>query len=285
MFGWWYHKVKMPIIVKGDGEREAFAVEKLIQSLAHAGAEQDLAEEVAEEIAEGVRDEMTTTEIYKKAFQLLHKHEHVVAARYSMRRAILELGPTGFPFEDYIGELMRAKGYATRTRVVVRGRCAEHEVDVVMEKDDTSIGAELKFHNTPGFKTDIKTALYVRARYWDIQWGAEDRKEKAGIDEGWLITNTKFTVNAVEYAMCAGIKLLGWSYPDKGNLADLIRETKVYPITILTSLSSADKARLLEGGITMCHKIADNPRVLEQAGITGKKHDDALKESRALCAI
>jgi len=274
----------MPIVVKGDGTREEFHIGKLVGSLKHAGAPADLAEHISERVTRSLKEGMSTTAIYKEAFKMLRKEERVVAARYSMRRAILELGPTGFPFEEFVGELMRARGYETKIRVMVPGRCIEHEVDVVLRKGEKMIGAELKFHNTPGFKTDLKTALYVRARYWDIQWGAEDRGEK-GIDEGWLITNTKFTGNAIDYASCSGIKLFGWSYPRGESLADMIQQTGMYPVTVLTTLSNTDKARLLRSGVTMCKMIADNPASLERVGITGKKRDEVHSESVGLCQM
>ncbi|MDE2079257.1 MAG: restriction endonuclease [Patescibacteria group bacterium] len=275
----------MPIIIKGNGEREAFDTEKLQRSLQHVGADEALAKEVADEIARGIRDGMTTTEIYRQAFSLLHKREHVVAARYSMRRAILELGPTGFPFEKFVAELFKARGYETEHNVIVKGRCAEHEVDVIMRSQKHVIGAELKFHNTPGFKTDLKTALYVRARYWDIEWGAEDRHEKSGIDEGWLITNTKFTSNATHYAECAGIHLLGWNYPHGAGLAEMIRTHGIYPVTVLTTLSKAEKMRLIENGAALCSDVAKHPNVLEDIGISGKKMERVAAESAVLCNI
>ncbi|MES2014431.1 MAG: restriction endonuclease [Patescibacteria group bacterium] len=275
----------MPDIVKGDGTVEPFQVAKLVRSLEHSGADSALAKHIGEIIGSSLKAGSTTTEIYKNAFALLKKEEHVVAARYSMRRAIFDLGPTGFPFEKYVAALMHAKGYETSYDVTVQGRCIDHEVDVVMRKDGKAIGAELKFHNTPGSKTDLKTALYVRARYWDIEWGAKDRNEKAGIDEGWLITNTKFTSKAIQYSECAGIKLLGWSYPQGAGLSDLIRETGLYPVTILMSLSQAEKARLVDAGVTMCHMLASNPDSLAKAGIVGKKQNLAVEESRAICQV
>lgn len=277
--------MQSPIILKGDGTKESFDVEKLLGSLRRSGAPEELAKKIAYKVGGAVKDGMSTTAIYRSAFKLLHQEEHVVAARYSMRRAIFDLGPTGFPFEQYIAEVMRAKGYKTSHGVMVQGRCTTHEVDVVMQKGDKTIGAELKFHNTPGFKTDVKTALYVRARYWDIQWGAEDRKEKAGIDEGWLVTNTKFTTNAIEYGECSGIKLLGWSYPNGAGLESLIRETGAYPVTILTTLSAAEKIRLLGAGITMCHMVMESGGALERAGIKGRKLSAVMSESAAVCSL
>lgn len=273
----------MPEIVKGDGTRELFNIHKLADSLVRSGADATLANKVSETIGAKVKDGDTTQDIYREAYQMLRKEERVIAARYSMRRAILDLGPTGFPFEDYVSELMRAKGYEVRTRVVVPGKCADHEVDVVMKKDDRTIGAELKFHNQPGYKTDVKVALYVRARFTDIDQLDESHQQSMHIHEGWLITNTKFTDNAISYAKCAGIHLLGWDYPRKGNLDDIIKETRVYPVTVLTSLSGAEKARLLAANMPLCHTIQD-PEVLRRAGISQKKIKDVIAESTRLCS-
>jgi len=270
----------MAIIVKGDGSREEFVVDKLTSSMKHSGAPHELAEKVAEKIALSVKDGMTTSQIYKNAYSLLAKEEKVTAARYSMRRAILELGPTGYPFENFISEVMRLRGYTSKVRQMIQGKCATHEVDVVFEKDGHTIGAELKFHNTSGFKTDLKTALYVESRFRDIKL-----REGSVIDEGWLITNTKFSETAIDFAECAGLTLLGWSYPYKGNLHDMIRETGVYPLTVLSSLSKKEKDILLMQDVALCNTVAENPDVLLKAGIPRRKHQEIIAESTAVCAV
>lgn len=275
----------MPIIVKGDGTREPFEIEKLEASLKHSGAEAETAARVAERIASNVTEGMTTTEIYRNAYQLLKKEEKVTAARYSMRRAILELGPTGFPFEDFISEMLRIKGYTTKLRQTIKGKCATHEVDVVFEKDGKNIGAELKFHNVPGFKTDLKTALYVESRFRDIKKCAEEKGEPCVIDEGWLITNTKFTSSAIDFANCAGIHVVGWSYPLLGNLSQMIKETGVYPLTVLSSLTKKEKNMLLMQGVALCRSVAQEPDVLLKAGIAKRKHQEIIAESTAVCSV
>lgn len=275
----------MPTIVKGDGTREEFDVSKLTSSMERSGAPKELAKEVAEKVAGTVKDGMTTTEIYRNAYKLLHKEEKVTAARYSMRRAILDLGPTGYPFEDFVSEMMRLRGYNTQLRQVIKGKCTTHEVDVVFEKDGHTIGAELKFHNQPGFKTDLKTALYVEARYRDIVLGAEEGGKKCAIDEGCLITNTKFSRTAIEFSECAGINLIGWSYPHEGNLLEMIRETGVYPVTVLSSLSKKEKEHLLMDGVALCRTVAEDPDSLLRAGISKSKHQQIIAESTAVCAV
>lgn len=273
----------MPDIVKGDGTREVFEVRKLEASLARSGAPHEVVRRVANTIGGGVRDGMTTSDIYRRAHALLAKEERTFAAKYSIRRALLDMGPTGFPFEDYFCELMRAKGYTASVRQVVQGRCTRHEVDVVLARNDEHIGCELKFHNVPGFKTDLKTALYVRARFTDIEDRARDEGRTCDINEGWLVTNTKFTAQAIEYAECAGIRLLGWSHPGRGNLADIIEETGLYPITVLTTISKKEEALLLRSQVTLCRDVAKNPNVLLRAGIPKRKHAAIISESASLC--
>ena len=273
------------LIVKGDGSRETFKIEKLEQSMRRSGASKEAVAKVAARVVRTIRDGMSTTDIYRSAFKELKKEEKTLAARYSMRRAILDMGPTGFPFEDYFCALMKARGYRAQVRQMLQGRCTKHEVDVVLAKDGVSIGAELKFHNTTGFKTDLKTALYVRARFWDIEYGAKDRGETCAVQEGWLVTNTKFTGQAIEYATCAGIKLLGWGYPHEESLADIVRATGLYPVTVLTTLTKKEEALLLAQQVTLCRDVTGDPSVLTRAGIPKHKHKEILAESTQLCGI
>lgn len=275
----------MAIVVKGDGTREEFNIQKLEQSLRRSGAPREVTERIAERVGKTLKDGMTTSEIYRSAFSQLHKQEGVFAARYSMRRALLDMGPTGFPFEDYFAELMRARGYEAQVRQQIQGKCTTHEVDVVLKKESRIIGAELKFHNVHGFKTDLKTALYVRARFTDIETLAREKGEEPYVREAWLVTNTKFTMQAIEYAECAGITFLGWSHPATNNLADIIEETKLYPITVLTQISRKEEAQLLARQVTLCRDIAKNPEILLEAGIPRKKHRDIVSESVQLCGI
>ncbi len=272
----------MPEIVKNDGTRELFNVLKLADSLARAGVPSDDATRAAEQIAGSVADGMTTTELFRLAHKALQKEERVYAARYSMRRAIFDLGPTGFPFEDYISEVMRARGYTVTTRVLVQGKCVQHEVDIVLQKNGRTIGAELKFHNQPGYKTDVKVALYVRARFTDIEL-APIRNPAHHITEGMLVTNTKFTDHAIAYAQCSGIGLLGWDYPLKGNIADLIQETGVYPVTVLSTLTAAEKTRLLSAQKPLCSAVLSDTDALIRAGVPKKRIQSVIAESTALC--
>jgi hypothetical protein len=274
-------------VVKVNGEKEAFDPNKLRNSLRRSGARDEVTESIVEHIIGELQNGMSTTHIYRHAFSLLRKiEERPVAARYSMRRAVFGLGPSGFPFEDYVSELFRANGYVVETGKIMQGACATHEVDMLAYKDDVFIGAELKFHNSAGIKTDLKTALYVRERFEDLKRAKGNVEGKLPyIEQGMLVTNTKFTRNAISYSKCVGLRLLGWNYPKRGHLEEIIERTGVYPITALTTLTQKEKINLLNQNVIVCNNLDSKMEVLTSAGVPPAKIGTVLEESQALCTL
>jgi hypothetical protein len=277
--------MKQVTIIKQDGTEEVFDVNKLRGSLRRSGASDVATEEVIGKIEKELKDGMTTSTIYKHAFEHLEGAERPVAAKYSLKRAILALGPSGYPFENFIAEIFKARGYKNvRIGTMVKGECVEHEVDILAEKDGKKIGAEIKFHNKLGITSDLKVALYVHSRFEDIR----KREQKEGselISEDWLITNTRFSKNVIKYSKCVGMKLMSWNYPKGEGLQDLIDETGIHPITALTTLTSAEKDILLQKKIVLCRNLEDNEETLKSIGIDNKKVEDIMKESQALCKV
>ncbi len=282
-------------ITKEDGSTEEFVPAKLESSLLKAGAQPTMADKIVREIVEDLErgvcnpdagtaakdgGSCTVEGIYGKAFEMLKHMSMAAAARYSLKRSILEFGPTGFPFEDYIAEIFKAKGYETLTDQVVLGGCVPHEVDVVAWNDEKLIMSEVKYHHEMGSKTDLKVSLYVKARYEDIQdnmyvYGGQPKRK---VDEFWLITNTKFTDTAITYANCKGLKLLSWLYPEKHNLLDMIEETKLHPITCLVSLTASDKSELLRRDVVLCKTVYDDKSILKQLGYSDEKIFRVIEE-------
>ncbi len=260
------------LIAKADGTTEEFNPQKLVASLRRAGAKEAVAEQVARDIERELWDGIATQEIYSRAFARLREARHEVAARYSLKRAVLEFGPSGFPFEDYIGELFRAEGKQARVREIIKGKCVEHEVDVVIDGPGEKVFVEAKFHNAAGFKSDLKVVLYVQARIDDIGQG-----------RGMVVTNTKFTDRAMEYSSCKGLELLAWDYPQGNTLHDRIEAAGLYPITALTSLSRSEKMALLSQRVVLCRGLIDKGDLLKHAGVSGNKADLVLEEVGALC--
>lgn len=270
-------------IQKADGTFEPFDVSKLVRSLTRSGASRKVADEIANEVGASLTDGEKTGAIYRHAFRLLRKRERTAACRYSLRRAILELGPTGYPFEDLVAELFRSEGYTARTGIMVDGACAAHEVDVVAEKNGKRIGVEVKFHNASGLRSDLKVALYVKARADDIR--AHTSAAGSRFDEFWLVTNTKFSSQAESYAVCTGLNLLSWSYPTHNHLQARIERAHLVPVTCLTTLSKSQKRLLMENKIVLCRSLHKQQHTLASLGIPPATVKRALGESEHLCAL
>lgn len=266
-------------ITKSDGTKQLFEEEKLVSSLKRVGASAEIIDDVVEEIGREIHDGMSTTEIYRRAFDLLRKHSSKVAAKYSVRRAMIELGPDGFPFEKFVARLFKMWGYESVTDQVVMGHCVDHEVDVVAWKGEDLAMVEAKYHNEFGLKSDLKVSLYVKARYDDISeneydYGGTKRK----LTERWLITNTKFTDKAIRYSECVKMKLLGWNYPEKGNLHDLISENSLHPIACLSTLTRDQKRELATKNMLICLDLVGNPHVLNEIGVKPEDQEKILTE-------
>lgn len=268
------------LITKADGEQEPFDPAKLERSLQLAGASSTMRARVLAHVMDELHGGMMTEDIYRHAYEVLRKEEGLpVAARYSIKRAVFALGPSGFPFEQFLAEVLRAHGWRARSDVTLMGKCVSHEVDVFAEKDGKRVGVEAKFHNDPGGKTDVKDALYVHARYEDLR---HTPHASSRVDEGWLVTNTSFTKNAIRYAQCSNLTLLGWDFPRTRGLLALIEEGKVHPLTCLTTLSEGEKRRFLESKIVLCKSVTAK-HLLSEYGVKPDKIPRVLDEARQLC--
>jgi len=108
---------------KASGETELFDVSKLQRSLQKAGAEFSAVNKITEDINKWIYSGVTTKKIYSRAFSLLRREQRGAAMRYKLKQAIMELGPTGYPFENLIGEIFRKQGFNIEVGVVVEGNC------------------------------------------------------------------------------------------------------------------------------------------------------------------
>ncbi|MCB9805911.1 restriction endonuclease [Candidatus Nomurabacteria bacterium] len=274
-------------VIKHNGETEVFDPDKLRDSLMRAKTSIITADEIVAEIVAYIKNGMTTDEIYKKAFAILNKKDRGSAAVYSIRRSILDLGPSGFPFEKFFAEILRKKGYEVQNNVPLKGKCVEHEVDAVAYDDDSLFFAEIKFHNQLGVKTDTKVGLYVKARFDDLasEKFIFDGKEMK-LTKGLLITNTKFTNNLIKYANCVGnLELISWDYPEKGNLYDLIAETNLQPTTCIPQLTKREKRELVDRGLVNCASLKDNEEAMREVGVPDKKIKEVVDNIDAICSV
>lgn len=274
----------MPILItKADGSQENFNEHKLQRSLKRAGADESEINHILKEVKFTLYDGIQTQEIYRHAFSLLRETETVAATRYSLRRALFGLGPTGFPFESFLARLFQTEGYTTKVGMTLNGKCAPHEIDVAAYKEDHSFVAEAKFHSRPGIKSDLQVAMYCYARLLDLKETKICREDICGVKEFLLVTNTKFTTTAESYADCVGLNLLSWNLPKNLNLHDRIQKSGLYPISVLQTLSTSQVATLIERGAIVCRDIIQNPQILRHLHISTRKNESIINEARAVC--
>jgi len=271
-------------VTKASGEQSPFSEEKIRTSLRRSGADEAQIDFILQEVKKQLYDGMTTRKIYRIAFSLLKSGSRHLAARYHLKEALMELGPSGFPFEKYVAELLKFQGYKTRVGQILQGKCVTHEIDVIAEKDDQLLLVECKYHNQRGISCNVKIPLYIHARFNDVE--AHELKNTAYTlkqRKGSIVTNTRFTADAIQYAGCSGIELLGWDHPFRKGLKDQIDQSQLYPVTCLTSLTTAEKQHFLDREIVLCSELKNNERLLSSIGIKAGRMVTVLNEVHQLC--
>jgi hypothetical protein len=268
---------------KNTGELVAFDVTKLEEALKRSGALEKDIELVREKVLDELYDGITTRKIYQVAYRILKKVSKRTAGRYRLKKAIFELGPSGFPFEHFVAKLLDHDGYHISAGQIIAGRCVRHEVDVVALKGNELLMVECKYHQTESTKSDVKTSLYVESRYRDIELKLrEDPVTKDKEFSAMLITNTRFTEQALDYGKCTGLKMVSWDQPPGNSLKDWVDRSGLHPVTVLKSLTMKEKQALLEKDIVLCREIVANPKVLATIPLTERKQKSVLREAEEL---
>jgi hypothetical protein len=271
-------------IVKASGVTAAFDPQKLVNSLVRSGAGQAVAREILGKVESIIHDGMTTKKIYREAYRLLKKRSRSAAGRYKLKKAIMELGPSGYPFEHFIGALLQNRGYNVKVGQMVQGKCVQHEVDVVAENDHDHFMVECKFHSDASRKSTVRVPLYIHSRFEDIFNRYKKLPgHKTKLHQSWIVTNTKFTQDAIDYAECTGLKLVSWDYPTGGSLKDWIDLSGLHPITCMQSLRKNEKKVLLKEGIVMCRDLGQNIDKMQELGLTEHVIDLVCSEAEELC--
>ena len=268
-----------PDIIKSSGEKVRFSFSKLRRSLKKSGASEEMISSIINVIRDELYQGISTKELYNRAFSLLKDFKGAYASRYRLKKAIYELGPSGFPFEKYVAEVLTLDGYKTELNKILQGSCVTHEVDLIVKKGSGEHLVECKFHNEEGRKCDVKIPLYINSRFEDI-YSHDKKKQRA---QGWLVTNTKFTEDAITYGKCAGLKLISWDYPSKESLKELVDKYRVYPVTTSTLLSLKEKQFLLDREVILGSQLLKKSFLLDHSGVSEERKKRILSEFEILC--
>lgn len=270
-------------VIKSSGKKVKFSLDKLRSSLRKSGADNETINQIIDKVRDELYPGISTNEIYNRAFALLKKKGSYLASKYKLKKAIYELGPTGYPFERFISAILKYSGYETQVGEILQGACVTHEIDVIAHKDTTTTIVECKFHSEEGRNCNVKVPLYIASRYRDVKAHWDSKPQNTKLNEGWVVTNTRFTLDALQYGKCAGLYLLSWDYPKNDGLRDRIDRLGLFPITVSTLLSSQEKQFLLSRDVVLCKDLIDNVFFLDHLGVSDIRKEKILKEINILC--
>jgi hypothetical protein len=272
-------------IKKASGLVEDFDPGKLRESLLRSGADREQAEEIIGKVMPDMQPYTSTRKIFRLAHKYLRQFNRSSVLRYSLKKALMRLGPTGYPFERYVGELFRHCGYDVRVGVILEGKCVTHEVDVLAVNRNEVAIVECKYRNRAENAPDVKVAMYVHSRFRDLR--TEMKHQYPGRSfKGLLVTNTRFTADAIKYAQCCGLKLKSWKYPEKNSLEGMIETHKLYPVTVMSGLTSSQLRKLFMQNIVLMKDLAhmESGEIKRLLLITKKRASAVKEQAEQLCS-
>src|SRR5690606_6936141 len=270
-------------VKKYSGERVEFDLRRLKGSLSKSGASPDVVDEVWETMKPMVYDGISTRDLYKLAFRLLKREADSFAARYSLKRALKDLGPAGYYFEQWVARLFRHADYQTLTGHDLAGNSVTHEIDVVAQKGDELLLVECKFRNTEEAKITVTTPMYFLSRVNDfagrtiLLFGKEMQ-----FTAGWLVTNAYVTTDSIDFSAYYNLKLLAWNYPEESSIKRRVDNGGLYPLTCLTTINKAEKDILLKQGCILVKDIVTDPSELDTLDCGPRKKIRIIQEATEL---
>lgn len=267
-------------IKKYSGELVDFNPDSLRHSLSRSGANEDEVNKVFNQIGHQLYDGISTRELYELAFEHLKNVRNYFAARYSLKKALRDLGPEGFYFEKWVARIYQEEGYKSVTGQTIQGHAVTHEIDVIAVKGSKMLAIECKFRNDIDAKISVTTPMYFMSRVKDITGRTYTFFEKTlEVSEGWLVTNAYFTLDSIKFGKYHKMNLLSWDYPKENSLKVKVDNNGEYPITCLTSLSDKDKQQLLKTECILVKDIVRESKFLDVIKIDADKKERIIKEA------
>ncbi|HUK27547.1 MAG TPA: ATP cone domain-containing protein [Candidatus Acidoferrales bacterium] len=241
---------------KFDGSTQQFDKNRIIASCLRNGASQETAYTVADRIENESYDGMRTKEILDLVWQYLGEHHPDSRIRIDLRLA-LSLLKSKPDFEEYASLILKDLGYSVQSNVIVKGKCIEHEIDAIAQKDTRTLYVEVKHHDQAHTYTPLEVSMKVWATHQDLIAGRKLGYHNFDFTNALIICNTKFTDHARRFADCVGIDRIGWKSPPSNSLDGIIESRRLYPITILRGERRLQRL-LLDNGIVLLRQLVDS---------------------------
>lgn len=269
-------------VQKADGSLQQFDAAKVMKTCLRLGASRRSAEKITLEIEEQIQDGTRTQDILQMIYSKLQLHKPAIPHLTDLRKALSLISPRAF--EVYIQQLLREHGYRVTPNQIVQGKCITHEVDAIASKEDQVYLVEIKHHVNYHSPTGLDESRIARAVFEDITEGYQEGVNSLQINRAMIVTNTKFSDHSLQYSQCRGIDQIGWSFPIKKGLQDLIEEKHFHPLTCLKGLDEGLYSALTSNDIIALKHIV-NTSPSELAWRTGRSQQaiDKLIRNARLC--
>ena len=101
--------------------------------------------------------------------------------------------------------------------------------------------------------------------------------------KAWVVTNTRFSEDSIQYGKCNDLQLLAWDYPQNKGLKYLVESMKLYPITILYKLTKKGKQFLIKRGVVTCAQLLKNLDLIDELELTENKQKALIEELKSVC--
>lgn len=270
-------------VTKGDGTSQLYDRGKILRTCIKMGSTMEIAEVIADKIETKVHDGIKTEKILQMILVLLHKHMPAIALLVHLKKALSLMKPVP-DFEQFVRILMSNHGYDVTPNRIIRGKCVEHEIDAISKKEGITYIVEVKHHFNYHTLTGLDTVRISRAVFEDITEGFELGLNDIKVDRAMVVSNTKFSGQALQYVECRGISHIGWNTPPGGDLPTMIEEKNLYPVTYLKRLDAATRRKLLSAGVIFVKELLEkSPRELaEETGIQKKILEQMIENARII---
>ncbi len=272
------------LVKKFSGELVPFDKSSLIHSLSKSGASEQEVDKVFSGIESQLYNEITTRKLYQLAFNELKKVRKSYAARYSLKKALRDLGPEGYNFELWVTRLFEESGCKATHSKTLQGNAVTHEIDIVALENGKLMLGECKFRNDVDAKIPVTTPMYFLSRFNDLKPQEFDFfGQKLNPSKGWLITNAYLTLDAISFADYYGIALISWNYPENSNIKTRVDSGGLYPITCLTTLNKLQKEVLLKEKIILVKDlISEKEKAISIIKLSPNQKKKLLEEAHEL---
>jgi Holliday junction resolvase-like predicted endonuclease len=271
-------------VTKTSGSKEEFRREKVENTCIRMGFSSKIARKVADKVESQIYDGIPTKEIMDMIFNFLSKYKAGMKHRIDLRSAITFLRPKP-DFEEFVRIALKEDGYETLAPSgFVKGKCIEHEIDGILKKDKEIIFLEVKHQANWNAFIPLDVVLETRAVLEDLIEGFKLGYHQTNFTKAMIVCNTKFSIFAIKYGMCAGILLKGWNVPLNEGLEYIIERAKLYPITILKDLDEKSKEVLCNAGILLLKQLitVDKKELSEKTEIDYKLLNEFSKKAEKI---